>query len=114
MAWDVYHNFVQRWKQQAGEWRQRQLLKLDKPRVVRRLYIPSIARGLLADDPGDPKVRSGRAGAGLLPVVEACPVPCGDLQGVLSSVQRLLLSSPSHPWSGTGSIHIAVPSLVPD
>ena len=59
MAWDVYHNFVQRWKQQAGEWRQRQLLKLNKPRVVRRLYIPSIARGLLADDPGDPKVRRG-------------------------------------------------------
>ncbi len=58
VAWDVYHNFVQRWKQQAGEWRQRQLLKLNKPRVVRRLYIPSIARGLLADDPGDPKVRS--------------------------------------------------------
>eukprot|EP00891_Asterochloris_glomerata_P005063 jgi/Astpho2/5063/fgenesh1_pm.00071_%23_10_t len=59
VAWDVYHNFVQRWKQQAGEWRQRQLLKLNKPRVVRRLYIPSIARGLLADDPGDPKAMKG-------------------------------------------------------
>ena len=105
MAWDVYHNFVQRWKQQAGEWRQRQLLKLDKPRVVRRLYIPSIARGLLADDPGDPKVREGGLGGrggGLWPSVETlCLVPLWLLQGP-ELCAAVALERPQRPYGGRG------------
>ncbi|KAK9829228.1 hypothetical protein WJX72_004613 [[Myrmecia] bisecta] len=52
IAWDVLHNFVQRWRRQAGQHRRRQLLDMKR---VRGLYVPQIARGLDVEDVGDPQ-----------------------------------------------------------
>ena len=47
---------MQRWKGQAREYRQKQLLDLGKPKHNSRLYVPDIARGVTTEDMGDPKV----------------------------------------------------------
>jgi len=47
---------VQRWKGQAREYRQKQLLDLEKPKHNGRLYVPDIARGVKTEDIGDPRV----------------------------------------------------------
>lgn len=59
VAWDVYHNFIQRWKGQAREYRQKQLLDLEKPKHNGRLYVPDIARGVKTEDIGDPSSQVG-------------------------------------------------------
>ena len=56
IAWDLYHNFVQRWHRQAGRQRQWQLLDLTKPKHFNRLLIPDVAVGVASGDPGDPQV----------------------------------------------------------
>ena len=62
---------LQRWRKQAREYRQKQLLKLDKPKHNGRLYIPDIERGISAEDAGDPEVAS-------FPVSDVClPVSLG-------------------------------------
>ena len=47
---------VQRWKGQAREYRQKQLLDLEKPKHNGRLYVPDIARGVKTEDIGDSRV----------------------------------------------------------
>lgn len=47
---------LQRWKRQAREYRQKQLLSLDKPKHSGRLHVPDIARGVAMEDIGDPQV----------------------------------------------------------
>ena len=47
---------MQRWRGQAREYRQKQLLSLDKPKNHGRLHVPDIARGVPAEDRGDPQV----------------------------------------------------------
>ena len=47
---------MQRWKQQAREYRQKQLLDLNKPKHNGRLFVPEIARGITTEDMGDPRV----------------------------------------------------------
>ena len=47
---------MQRWKGQAREYRQKQLLDLEKPKHNGRLYVPDIARGVKTEDIGDPSV----------------------------------------------------------
>ena len=46
----------QRWRGQAREYRQKQLLSLDKPKNHGRLHVPDIARGVTAEDKGDAQV----------------------------------------------------------
>jgi len=48
---------IQRWKGQAREYRQKQLLDMDKAKHNARLYVPNIARGVKSEDIGDPQVR---------------------------------------------------------
>ncbi|KAL3153372.1 hypothetical protein ABBQ38_011712 [Trebouxia sp. C0009 RCD-2024] len=59
VAWDVYHNFIQRWRGQAREYRQKQLLSMDKPKNHGRLHVPDIGRGVMAEDRGDPQSQIG-------------------------------------------------------
>ena len=47
---------LQRWRGQAKEWRQKQLLKLEKAKHAGRLHVPDHAIGVETDDVGDPKV----------------------------------------------------------
>ena len=47
---------LQRWKRQAREYRQKQLLSLEKPKHSGRLHVPAIARGVTREDVGDPQV----------------------------------------------------------
>ncbi len=49
-------SLMQRWKGQAREYRQKQLLDLEKPKHNGRLYVPNIARGVKTEDVGDTRV----------------------------------------------------------
>lgn len=50
-------SMLQRWRGQAREYRQKQLLSLDKPKHSGRLYVPDIGRGIIAEDASsDPQV----------------------------------------------------------
>ncbi|KAL3162479.1 hypothetical protein ABBQ32_010140 [Trebouxia sp. C0010 RCD-2024] len=53
VAWDVYHNFIQRWRGQAREYRQKQLLSLDKDKNASRLHVPVIERSVTKEDKGN-------------------------------------------------------------
>ena len=44
---------MQRWRGQAREYRQKQLLNLEKDKNTSRLYVPHIARGVSAEDKGN-------------------------------------------------------------
>ncbi|KAK9865095.1 hypothetical protein WJX84_006038 [Apatococcus fuscideae] len=54
IAWDLYHNFMQRWRKQAGEHRRAQPLDMAKAKHNSRLYVPNNALGVASDDTGDP------------------------------------------------------------
>lgn len=47
---------MQRWRGQAREYRQKQLLDMEKPKHSGRLFVPDHAIGVDTDDVGDPKV----------------------------------------------------------
>ena len=44
---------LQRWRGQAREYRQKQLLSLEKPKHNARLHVPAIARGVATEDAGN-------------------------------------------------------------
>ena len=44
---------MQRWRGQGREYRQKQLLSLDKDKNLSRLYVPNIARGVSQEDKGN-------------------------------------------------------------
>ena len=48
---------LQRWRGQAREYRQKQLLSMEKAKNTSRLYVPHIARGVSAEDKGNVDLR---------------------------------------------------------
>lgn len=76
---------VQRWRRQAREYRQKQLLTLDKVKHSSRLYVPDIVRDVTLEDKGneDPLVCPAQAAQPTPPPLSSSP------QWALQSILQL-------------------------